>query len=60
MTIPTATYEPQNIIDLYNKIAYYINNPQEREQIRDAAFNHVRQHDTYTVRLQRILSIMGF
>jgi hypothetical protein len=60
MTIPTATYEPQNLVDLYNKIAYYINHPQEREAIRDAAFEHVKKHDTYTNRLQEILRVMGF
>lgn len=60
MTIPTATYEPQNITDLFNKIAHYINNPQERDQIRDAAFEYVKAHDTYTHRLNTILQIMGF
>ncbi len=60
MTIPTATYEPQNLQSLYEKIAYYINHPQEREQIRDAAFEHVKANDTYTHRLATILTTMGF
>lgn len=60
MTIPTATYEPQNLVDIYNKVAYYLNHPQEREAIRDAAFEHVRKFDTYTNRLQEILRVMGF
>ncbi len=60
MTIPTATYEPQNLGDLYNKIAYYLNHPQEREAIREAAFEHVKKHDTYTNRLQEVLRVMGF
>lgn len=60
MTIPTATYEPQDMTDLYNKIAYYLNHPQEREAIREAAFQHVKKYDTYTNRLQEILRVMGF
>lgn len=60
MTIPTATYEPQNMQSLYNQIAIYMNNPQERDRIRDAAHEHVKLHDTYTVRLQQILTTMGF
>jgi spore maturation protein CgeB len=46
--------------DLYNKIAYYLNHPQEREAIREAAMNHVRLHDTYTNRLTEVLRVMGF
>lgn len=60
MTIPTATYTPQNMVSLYDRIAYFINNPQERERIRDAAFEHVKANDTYTHRLAQILKIMGF
>jgi hypothetical protein len=60
MTIPTATYEAGNLVDLYNRIAYFLNHPQERESIRDAAFEHVKRHDTYTNRLSEILAIMGF
>jgi hypothetical protein len=60
MTIPTATYEAGNLVDLYNRIAYFLNHPQEREAIRDAAFEHVKKHDTYTNRLQEILQVMGF
>lgn len=60
MTIPTATYEAGNLVDLYNKIAYYLNHPQEREAIRDAAQEHVKKFDTYNNRLQEILRVMGF
>ena len=60
ITIPVATYEAGNLVDLYNRIAYFLNHPQEREAIRDAAFEHVKQHDTYTNRLKEILAIMGF
>jgi Glycosyl transferases group 1 len=60
MTIPTATYEPQDLVSLFNQVAFYINNPQERERVRDAAFEHVKANDTYTHRLQTILQVMGF
>lgn len=60
MTIPTATYEPQNMNSLYNQIAYYMNHPQEREMTREAAFQHVKNHDTYTHRLTEVLKVMGY
>jgi len=59
MTIPTATYEPQNIKDLIEKIDYYLAHEDERFAIRDAAFEHVKNHDTYTHRLTEVLRIMG-
>lgn len=55
MTIPTATYKPQNVDDLIAKIDYYLANENERLAIQDAAFNYVRQHDTYSQRLAFIL-----
>lgn len=60
MTIPTATYEPQNMNSLYNQIAHYMNHPQEREMTREAAFQHVKANDTYTHRLATILKVMGY
>lgn len=60
MCIPFATYEPQNLQDLIQKIDYYLANEEERIQIRDACFEHVKTHDTYTIRLQQILDYMGF
>lgn len=59
MCIPTATYEPQNIEDLMNKIDYYLEHETERELIRRAAHEHVKAHDTYTHRAQEILKVVG-
>jgi hypothetical protein len=59
MTIPTATYEPQNIPDLISKIDYYLAHNDERNAIRDTAFEYVKTHDTYTHRLQEILRVIG-
>jgi hypothetical protein len=59
MTIPTATYEPQNSRDLFEKIDYYLAHEEERLKIRDAAFEHVRAYDTYTNRLQEIVRVIG-
>jgi hypothetical protein len=58
MTIPTATYEPQDMDSLISQIEYYLEHEQERAKIQEAAFNHVKQYDTYTNRLidiQRII-----
>jgi len=59
MTIPTATYEPQNVGDLIAKIDYYLGHVVEREEIRKRCFEHVKAHDTYTHRLQEVLKVMG-
>jgi hypothetical protein len=58
MTIPTATYEPQNLDDLIAKIDYYLAHEAEREEIRKRCFEHVKAHDTYTHRLQEVLQVM--
>ena len=55
-----ATYEAQNMTDLYNQIAYFINHPQEREQRRLQAHEWVKANATYTNRLQFIQRDMGF
>lgn len=59
MTIPTATYEPQNVKDLIEKIDYFLANEALRTEIQNAAFEHVKAHDTYTHRLQEIVKVIG-
>jgi hypothetical protein len=58
-TIPTATYIPQCLPDLFKKVDYYLDHPEKREVIRKRCFEHVKKFDTYTVRLQEILRVMG-
>ena len=58
MTIPTATYKPQDLEDLFQKIDYYLAHEDERLAIRNAAFEHVKRHDTYTQRLQEVLRVV--
>jgi hypothetical protein len=59
MTIPTATYEPQNIDNLIAAVDHYLEDEHAREAIRCKAFEHVKVHDTYTNRLQEVLKVMG-
>ena len=59
ITIPTALYKPQDMGDLIQKIDYYLAHDDERLQIRDAAFEHVKKNDTYTQRLQEVLRVIG-
>jgi len=59
MTIPVVTYKPQDIDDLFDKIDYYITRDAEREAIRKEQFRWVKEHDTYTQRLQEVLKVMG-
>lgn len=60
LCIPVATYKPQDVDDLCDKIDWYLAHEQEREQIRSLCQQHVREHDTYTVILQEVLKEMGF
>lgn len=55
ITIPTATYKPQDVDDLIAKVDYYLENEKERLEVQEAAFNHTRLHDTYSQRLSFIL-----
>jgi hypothetical protein len=59
MTIPTVTYEPQNIDDLISKIDAYLEFEPQRYRIRDECFEHVKKNDTYTQRLREILRVIG-
>jgi hypothetical protein len=56
-----VTYRPQDIQDLIAKIDYYLDPAHEQERLwrRDLAFNWVRQHGTYTNRLQEVLRVMN-
>lgn len=56
-----VTYEPQNIADLIRKIDYFLDAAHEDERIerRNASFNWVKTHGTYTHRLTEILKVMG-
>ena len=55
-----ATYEPQNMVSLYNEIAYFINHEQERVERRNKAHEWVKNNATYTHRLKFILDNLGF
>ena len=51
-------YEYNNWDQLKEKIDYYINNPAERERIRKAGHEFVKNNATYTQRLKRMLDII--
>lgn len=59
MTIPTATYKAQDSHNLIDMIDYYLAHEYQRLEIRDVAFEHVKNHDTYTHRLAEVLRVMG-
>lgn len=50
-----AWYQHGNLNDLKNKIEYYLNNPEEREQIRRAGHAKVKAEHTYKNRWQSII-----
>jgi len=58
--IPSMLYEPQNFADLTNAIDHALDmHPDTRQELRRVAFEHVREHDTYTVLLQEVLKTVG-
>jgi hypothetical protein len=59
LKIPTATYLPQSLSDLFSKIDYYLENPNRRDLIRRRAHHYVKEHDTYTKILPELLQVMG-
>lgn len=54
-----VTYEAGNLNDLYAKVDEWRGKPSERQKCIQSLMEYVRQHHTYTVRLQQILAIMG-
>lgn len=51
-------YDPQNLTSLKERIDYYLDNSFEREEMRDAGFNWVRDYETYTNRAQEMMDII--
>lgn len=58
MTIPVPTYVPQDLEDLYRGIDYWLAHPVERNNIRIACHEHVREQDTYTNRVKSMLKVI--
>jgi len=56
-----ATYEGQNADDLIKKIDYWLDDDRNQERIRrrNEAHEYVKQHHTYTQRMQQLLQVMG-
>lgn len=51
-------YEQGNLVDLKEKIDYYLAHPQERESIRLAGFNRTKRDHTYVERWKEILDTL--
>jgi len=56
LDLPVATYKPQNTDDLARQLEYYLRSPIERMQMRTGLHFHVRNGDTYTQRVEQMLS----
>lgn len=60
LSIPgLVTYQPGDLLDLQERIDYYLERPAERASLQSAAQAWVREHDTYTNRAQEILRTVG-
>lgn len=56
--VGVAHYEAENLLDLQNQIDAYLANSEQRERMRMAGFNQVKDHETYTNRAQEMLDII--
>jgi len=54
-----VTYEYGNLEDLFAKIDYYLAHDEEREAIRKAGFEHVKNNYTYKQRCQKLLEMIA-
>lgn len=55
MTIPLATFDPENLTDLHEQIEYWLAHDDERKTLRSLCADHVAKHDTWTIRMAWIL-----
>lgn len=54
-----VTYRHGDFNDLKTKIDYYLDTPHERERIRQAGFEYVKQQHTYHNRWEEILNVVN-
>lgn len=60
LSIPgLVTYTPGDLNDLTDKIDYYLEHEDERKALQGATQAWVREHDTYTNRVQTMLKVVG-
>ena len=58
LCIPCATYEPQNLDNLREQIDFWLAHEKDRREKICECMEHVRLHDTWTVRLRQILEMV--
>lgn len=56
-----VTYKPQDLVDLYSKIDYFLDPAHENERIlrRNESHEWVKKNGTYTQRLHEVLRVIG-
>lgn len=54
-----VTFEPGNLLQLKTLIDYYLENEESRQALSLKALNDVREHHTYTNRMQTLLKVIG-
>lgn len=55
MTIPVSTYKAQDLRDLGEQIDRWLDRPVERRALVAECMEHIREHDTYTRRVRKII-----
>ena len=57
LDVPVATFKPQNLADLKEKIGYYLINHEERNAMRRTMATAVALYNTWTHRMREILEV---
>ena len=56
--VPKEAVVYENLVDLREKIAYYLAHEKERTAVIDAARERIKNEHTYSIRIQKILQLL--
>lgn len=55
MTIPLATFRPEDLEHLHDRIEYWLAHDRDRKDVQAFCAAHVAKHDSWTVRMMEVL-----
>jgi hypothetical protein len=54
---PVATYAPQDLSDLHEQLERWLEDENDRREVRENSYDYVRRFDTWTTRMREILEV---
>jgi glycosyltransferase involved in cell wall biosynthesis len=58
LDIPLVTFKPEDLVDLHEKIEYWLSHEDERRMKVTECAEHVLRHDTWSIRIEQILKMV--